>query len=352
MELVATENAKNEEKIELPFRNQEEFCKIMDESKSLIVYLQQFEYTTAVMQSVANIRRVAFELAEDAHLENVKYIEVRFCPQLHTRKGLTLHDVVHAVLDGLNDARTRLGILSNVIICSMRSDGIEHSNEMSALAVDFANNAYEESGFRTKVVAFDLAGDEGYSATIHRDACTKIRENNMSITIHAGEANGSSSIAEAIHICGAKRIGHGVRLQDDKRLLDYVNDSRITLECCPTSNAQTHAVASLGEHPIKAYLDQGIRVTVNTDNRLMSHTTVSKELFICHTQIGLTEDDIRKVIVNGFKSSFLPIQKKRSMISAATDEIRRLFDAAEIACSDVATSTLKTSRSDSTELDI
>jgi adenosine deaminase len=188
---------------------------------------------------------------------------------------------------------------------------------MAELAV-----AYKGRG----VVGFDLAGaEEDYPAKTHRQAFQLVRDNNVNCTIHAGEAYGPQSIHQALHICGAHRIGHGCRLREDGDLLRYINDHRIPLECCPSSNVQTGAVASLGHHPLKLYFDLGLRVTINTDNRLITDTTVSKELFIAHSEMGLPFKDICRIVLAGFKSTFLPFHERQVLIRRAVSKLR-LFD--------------------------
>src|SRR5690606_26124282 len=198
---------------------------------SLVEYLRGFALTLSVMQTEEALERTAFELAEDAHLENVRYMEVRYAPMLHTQKGLPLTRVVEAVLSGLRRAREEYGIKSNVILCGIRNISSESSYEMAELAM-----AYKGRG----VVGFDLAGAEAnFPAKDHQKAFNLVRENNINCTIHAGEAYGPASIHQAIHVCGAHRIGHGVRLRENGDLLHYVNDHRIPLECCVSSNLQT-----------------------------------------------------------------------------------------------------------------
>ena len=245
-------------------------------------------------------------------------MEVRYAPMLHTRGGLKLTKVVEAVLDGLRRARESYGIKSNVIICGIRNISPESSYEMAELAV-----AYKGRG----VVGFDLAGAEAeFPAKHHRKAFQLVRDNNINCTIHAGEAYGPESIAQAIHVCGAHRIGHGCRLRENGDLLHYVNDHRIPLECCPSSNVQTGAVKTLASHPIKLYFDLGLRVTVNTDNRLITDTTVSKELWLVHTRMGMSFADIKSLIVAGFKSSFQPFHEKQAALRRVTAELARYDD--------------------------
>jgi adenosine deaminase len=285
---------------------------------SLVEYLRGFEVTLSVMQTEHALERIAFELAEDAHRENVHYMEVRYAPMLHTRRGLKLTKVVEAVLLGLQRARSSYGIKANVIICGIRNISAESSYGMAELAV-----AYKNRG----VVGFDLAGAEAdYPAKTHRAAFDLVRANNINCTIHAGEAYGPESIAQAIHICGAHRIGHGCRLGENGDLLRYVNDHRIPLECCPSSNVQTGAVRSLRNHPLKRYFDLGLRVSINTDNRLITDTTVSKELWLVHTEMSVPFSDIKAIVLAGFKSSFLPFHEKQALLRQVSAELERYDD--------------------------
>ncbi|MFW6049660.1 MAG: adenosine deaminase [Myxococcota bacterium] len=280
---------------------------------SLVEYLRAFDVTLQVMQTEQALHRIAYELAEDAARENVRYMEVRYSPMLHVRRGLRLTAVVEAVLAGLMEARDEHGVHSNLIICGIRNISPDASLEMARLAV-----AYKNRG----VVAFDLAGAEhDYPAKHHREAFALVRRNNINVTIHAGEAYGPESIHQAIHVCGAHRIGHGCRLWEDGDLLHYVNDHRVPLECCPSSNVQTGAVKDLASHPMKLFYDLGLRVTVNTDNRLVTDTTVSKELWLCHTRLGFSLSDIRRMIVNGFKAAFIPFHVKQTQVRRITKEL-------------------------------
>ena len=285
---------------------------------SLVDYLRGFEITLVVMQTAPALERIAFELAEDAHRENVRYMEVRYAPLLHTREGLKLTAVVEAVLDGLGRARETYGIKSNLILCGIRNISAESSYAMAELCV-----AYKNRG----VVGFDLAGAEAdFPPKHHRAAFQLVRDNNINTTIHAGEAYGPQSVAQAIHVCGAHRIGHGVRLREDGDLLHYVIDHRIPLECCPSSNVQTGAVRDLSLHPLKLYFDLGLRVTVNTDNRLITDTTVSKELWLAHSRLGIPFSDIKAIILGGFKSSFRPFHERQAAVRKVIVEMDRYDD--------------------------
>lgn len=308
-------------KIVLPAADEDGLRAAMNLGKncgSLVEYLKAFDVTLKVMQNAEALTRIAYELGEDAAKENVRYMEVRYAPMLHTRRGLKLTQVVEAVLEGLRAAQEKFGIESNVILCGIRNVSSESSLEMAELAV-----AYKGRG----VVGFDLAGAEyDHPAKHHRAAFQLVRDNNINVTIHAGEAYGPESIAQAIHVCGAHRIGHGCRLRENGDLLHYVNDHRIALECCPSSNVQTGAIRDLRSHPIKLYKNLGLRVTVNTDNRLVTDTTVSKELWLCHREMGFTLEDLKAVILSGFKSAFMPFHVKQTHLRKVSDELAAFTD--------------------------
>ncbi|HEX9619365.1 MAG TPA: adenosine deaminase [Polyangiaceae bacterium] len=310
-----------EQRVELPAKDAEGLREVIGCGRvtgSLVEYLRGFEITLKVMQTEEALERVAFELAEDAHAENVRYTEVRYSPMLHTRRGLKLTKVVEAVLAGLRRARETYGVKANVIVCGIRNISPESSYEMAELAV-----AYKGRG----VVGFDLAGAEADNpAKHHRAAFQLVRDNNINCTIHAGEAYGPESIAQAIHVCGAHRIGHGCRLRESGDLLHYVNDHRIPLECCPSSNVQTGAVRDLGNHPLKLYFDLGLRVTINTDNRLITDTTVSRELSLVHARMGVPFPDIKSMVLAGFKSSFQPFHEKQAALRRVAAELDRYDD--------------------------
>lgn len=282
----------------------------------LALYLETFAHTVGVMQTPEALARVAAECAEDLDDDGVVYAEVRFAPELHLEGGLTLDDVMDAVLtgfsQGLQGRQLRLGVLATAMRTAARS------REIADLAV-----RYRERG----VLGFDIAGAEaGYPPTRHLDAFQLIQRENGHFTVHAGEAFGLRSIWEAIQFCGAERLGHGVRIIDDIEfrhgaepylgsLAAYVRDTRMPLEMCPTSNVHTGAVASIEEHPIKALADLRFRVTVNTDNRLMSDTTMTKEFdALCRT-FDWDLDRLRWLTVNAMKSAFLPFDERLALIN-------------------------------------
>jgi adenosine deaminase len=305
-----------EQKVKLPADTEDGLAKAMKIGQrhgSLEEYLKGFEITLSVLQTDAALYRTAYELALDAAAENVRVLEVRYSPVLHLSKGLKPTVVVEAVLEGLRKAERETGIKAGVLVCGIRNMSPEISLRLAELSV-----AYKGRG----VLGFDLAGAEhGNPAKDHQEAFQLILNNNVNCTVHAGEAYGPPSIAQALHYCGAHRIGHGVRLREDGDLLNYVNDHRIPIECCPSSNVQTGAVADIATHPFKFYLDFGIRVTVNTDNRLITNTTVTKELMILAHQFELTSADLQNILIAGFKSSFLTFHDRAQLIRRVTEEI-------------------------------
>jgi adenosine deaminase len=282
---------------------------------SLAKYLEGFAHTIAVMQTEEALERVAYEQVEDLSRDGVVYFETRFAPVFHTRKGLTHQQVVAAVLKGLERGRKAFGVPSGLIICAMRN--MDVSLEMAELAVDFRDRG---------VVGFDLAGEEGgYPPKKHVEAFHYIQRKNFNITIHAGEGYGKESIWQAIQYCGAHRIGHGTRLIEDIAIADgravklgdlaqYVLDKRIPLEICLISNVHTGAAPSLAEHPFKIFYQEKFRVTLNTDNRLMSDTSMTREFQAAADTFGLSLDDFEKITINAMKSAFLPYKERCGII--------------------------------------
>ena len=291
------------------------------DSGSLERYLETFSHTVAVMQTPEQLRRVAKECALDLAADGVVYAESRFAPELHIEQGMALDEVVEAVLAGFREgeaeaAAAGMPIRMNALLTAMRHAA--KSQEIAELAV-----RYRDQG----VGGFDIAGAEaGFPPTRHLDAFEYLQRENAHFTIHAGEAFGLPSIWEAIQWCGADRLGHGVRIIDDitttadgeghdlGRLAAYVRDRRIPLEMCPTSNLQTGAAESIAAHPVSLLKDLRFRVTVNTDNRLMSRTSMTKELWELAQTFGYDLDDLRWFTINAMKSSFLPFQERLALI--------------------------------------
>lgn len=309
-----------EYKVKLPTFDEESLRKMVvkdEKCESLVDYLKAFDITLMVMQEKDALIRTAFELAEDAAAENVRYLEVRYAPILHLERKLNLAEVVEAVLEGLKMAEAKFRIKTGVIICGIRHISPEYSLRLAELAV-----AYKNRG----VVGFDLAGAEAdYPAKHHREAFYLVLNNNVNCTVHAGEAYGPESIGQAIHYCSAHRIGHGTRLRENGDLLNYVNDHRIPLEVCLTSNVQTSTVKSYAEHPLRFYYDYGLRVTINTDNRLVTDTTVSKELFMAHKHYNFDLYELIRLQKSGIKSAFLPYREKVKLFKEMMDETKELL---------------------------
>ena len=287
------------------------------DAATLEEYLTRFQYTIAVMQTEEALERVAYELVADAHADGVRYIEVRNAPLLNTQGGLTPDAVVDATVRGLQRGERETGVVARFIVCALRNLPPDSSLEQARLAV-----AHKDNG----VVAFDLAGGEaGNPASRHAAAFRYAREHDLAVTVHAGEGYGVDSIRQAVHDCGANRIGHATRLFEDPSLAQYVNDRRIALEMCPTSNVQTRAVASYAEHPFREYFARGMNVTLNTDNRLMSGTTLTDEYLHAANEMGFTVSDLSLVALNGFASAFLPWEERLALI----ESVRGGIDAIE-----------------------
>ncbi|MBI5168542.1 MAG: adenosine deaminase [Candidatus Eisenbacteria bacterium] len=309
-----------EQGVTLPTTNLTKLTRLMQAGKrtrNLGDYLKIFDITLSVMQEKEALYRIAYELVEDCAEENVRHLEVRYSPILHRKRRLSFPDIVDPVIAGLRDAGARNNMSTGVIICGIRSMSPKISMELAELAV-----AYKGRG----VLAFDLAGQEkDYPAKAHRDSFELIHKNNINSTVHAGEAFGPESIGQALHYCGAHRIGHGTRLLEDDGLLRYVRDHRIPLEMCLSSNVQTRVSKTPQAHPFGQYFRQGLRVTLNTDNRLMSATTVSDEIELAVKAFKLSPYEIKRIIINGFKSAFMPYPQKARMLREVNLEMDRIF---------------------------
>jgi adenosine deaminase len=283
----------------------------------LELYLEPFRHTVAVMQTAEALTRVAAECAEDLAADGVVYAEVRFAPELHLNRGLRLDQVVEAVLEGFRQGSTGRTIIMRALLTAMRTTA--RSLEIAELAV-----RYRDLG----VVGFDIAGAEaGWPPSRHLDAFEYVQRENFHITIHAGEGFGLPSIWEAVQFCGAERLGHGVRIVDDiktdpdgsatlGRLASFIRDRRIALELCPTSNLQTGVAPSIAQHPIGLLRDLSSRVTVNTDNRLMSGITLSSELHVLTEAFGYGWADLQWLTINAMKSAFAHFDERLEIIDS------------------------------------
>lgn len=288
-----------------------------DDAHNLGEYLARFEITLSVMQTVAELERIAHEIVLDAALDGIRYLETRFCPTLSVREGLSLDEVMDAVLRGLARGERETGTIARVIVCALRSLPWPHAMEMAELAV-----AYKDRG----VVAFDLAGGEfGNPAHAHAAAFDVVRHNNLAVTVHAGEGDGAQSIHDAVHRCGANRIGHGTRLFEDPSLEAYIVDRQIPLEVCPTSNVQTRVAHTFAEHPLARYVTLGAVVTINTDNTLVSGVSLTDEYVHCAQYLGYDLRQLASLALASFDSAFLPYRQRRALHDAASREIASLL---------------------------
>jgi len=286
------------------------------DARHLEDYLTRFDVTLSVMQSAKSLERITYELAEDAAADGVRYLEVRYAPVLNARLGLALDAAVDAPIRALERAKRDFGITGRLIVCALRHLPPAVSLELSRLAV-----SYQGKG----VVGFDLAGGEaGHPASAHRAAFDHAHEHGLACTCHAGEGAGAESIADAVHVCGAQRVGHGTRLHEDPRLMDELAERGIAIEACLTSNVQTKAARDYASHPLRTYFERGMRVTLNTDNRLMSGITLVDEYAHAARDLHFGLDDLCTLARNGFESAFLPDDERRTLLAAADRDIAAL----------------------------
>lgn len=300
--------------VRLPADTPESLAKAMlvRHAKNLEEYLEKYQITLSVLQTAAALERVAYEFVLDVAAENVRYVEVRYSPLLH-RPALTLAQAIEAPLAGIRRASAETGTKVGLIVCGIRTLPPSESLELAHAAAE-----YRTAG----VTAFDLAGAErGHPAREHRAAFEYAAMHGMACTCHAGEGDGPHSIHEALHECGAQRIGHGTRLAEDPALLEEVVARKIPLEMCISSNVHTHAVAAVAEHPFRRYFQQGVVVTLNTDGRLTDGITLTDEYFLAHAVLGLSPDDLARVVLNACESAFLPEYEKVALVSRVQSEL-------------------------------
>ncbi|MDF7824043.1 adenosine deaminase family protein [Pontiellaceae bacterium B12227] len=351
------------EKVKLPSYEEAGLNELVFKPKyaNLGEYLAGFAYTCGVLQTLENLERAAFELAEDSYNEGVRYIEVRFAPQLHIARSKEIEPVVRAVFQGLEKAKKQLNASKaendmpfeyGIILCAMRrfnrhmspyygrlfshAGKTGHRYIYARASLGLVKEAVRLRDEGLPVVGFDLAGEEaGYPAIHHQEAFEYAHQNFLRKTVHAGEAYGPESIFQAITGCHANRIGHGtflfseeaIKLKSIKepgkyigQLSEYIANQRITMEVCPTSNLQTiPEFQTLEDHPLQLMVDNGLSVSISTDNRLVSHTTVTKELMLCVEHLNLTEHQFRNLVLDGFKRSFFPASylEKRAFVRRA-----------------------------------
>lgn len=281
--------------------------------RDLEEYLARFTLTVAVLQTPEALERVAWEMVQDAARDGVRYLEVRYCPTLSQRGGLSIDEVLAAEARGLQRGTADFGVPAAIINCTLRHLAAEVSVEIARASV-----AWRGRG----VVGFDIAGGEaGHPAAPHAAAFALAREGGLGITVHAGEAAGPESVREAVEVCGARRLGHGTRLIEDARLTAEVAARGIAIEACLSSNAQTRAVDRLGDHPVAAYLEAGIGVTLATDNWLISDVALSGEYDLAQRELGLTDGQIDRLILNGFAAAFAPAPLKEQLLTQAREAL-------------------------------
>jgi adenosine deaminase len=305
--------------VELPTRDTEQLRRYMlvDDAANLEDYLRRFDVTIALLQTPEAIERVAYEMVEDAAADHLRLLEVRYCPDLSTRGGLSLDEVIAAEWRGLSRGERDFGVRVGIINCALR-----HHDPNTSLRIAERSVANRAHG----VVGFDLAGGEhGRPPGVHRAAFDAALAGGLGITVHAGEAAGAESVAEAIRACHANRLGHGTRLAEDPALQDYVRDRRILIETNLSSNVQTRVVPRIADHPLRRYYDAGLNVTLCTDSWLMSGTSLSHEYWLAHTELGFSREEIDRMILNAFASSFLPWPDRQALLAdvgAALEAIR------------------------------
>ncbi|AAK80946.1 adenosine deaminase [Clostridium acetobutylicum] len=296
------------ENINIPYENPEDFkssLKISKNCSSLKEYLEKFYFPIRVMQKKENIYRVTMELLEDSKKDGIEYTEIRFAPFQHTEQDLNENDVVEAALEALQDGESKLGIHSNLILCSLRHDPVERSIDLVNLA-----NSYNEG-----VCAVDLAGNESdFPPELHKEAFDLAYDNGIKITIHAGETGIAENILKSIKLLHADRIGHGIFAYKSEEILQYVIENQVPLEMCPKSNVDTKAVKNYKNHPFKKYFDLGVKVTLNTDNRTVSNVSLVDEYLNLANIFDFGIEEIKTVIRNGISASFATEEFKVNLL--------------------------------------
>ncbi len=286
---------------------------LVDDASSLEDFLHRFDITIALLQRPEAIERVAYEMVEDAARDNIRYLEVRYCPRLSTKGGLTLDEVIVAERRGLLRGERDFGVKTAIINCSLRHYDPAVSTELAKHSVRMKDHG---------VVAFDLAGGEaGRPPGVHGVAFDIAQAGGLGITVHAGEAAGPESIREAIERCHAMRIGHGTRLHEDPTLEALVRERGIPLEVNLTSNLETRAVRTAADHPVRRYVDFGIRATLSTDSWLMCGVSLTDEYWLAHQALGFTRGEIDRMILAGFEAAFLPEAEKRGLTESARRDL-------------------------------
>lgn len=293
------------------------YLTVGDNCKSLTEYLEKFDLPLKCLQSPYSQQRAAKEAVEDAAAQNEKYIEVRFAPALMTKAGQSISSVTANVAKGLKEGERLTGVKAQAILCCMRHQDVKTNIEVVKAANEFLGKG---------VCAVDLAGDEAdFPPQLHREAFRLAKSYGVPVTIHAGEAGGAENIYESIVNLGAVRIGHGIRLKEDKNVFNLVRQKGTALEICVTSNVQTKAAPSFESHPIREYFDAGLTVTVNTDNTTVSNTNLSREFHILADKYGFSHAEMKQLVLNAAKSAFLNEAEKKELINKINGEFNALM---------------------------
>lgn len=287
------------ENLELPSYNMNDIKKLVQvplDCTSLDEYLEKFDLPNKVMQTKENIKRITFELVEDAANENVKYIEIRFAPMLHMEKGLSIKEVIQSVLDGMNEACEMYEIKANLILGCMRNMSVEDAELVAKEGKEFIGKG---------VVAIDLCGpeEEGF-AIKYKKAIDLARDLGYRVTIHAGEAASGKNVIDAINLLGAERIGHGINIKDMKEAYDLVKSTNVTLEMCPTSNLHTKAIDKVNNYPFFNFYKDELSVTLNTDNRTVSDVDLTNEVNLIKENFNMSEEDYKEIYLNSVDATF------------------------------------------------
>jgi adenosine deaminase len=289
---------------------------LVDDARDLTDYLARFDVTIALLQDPAAIERVAYEMVLDGHADGLRYLEIRYCPELSTRDGLSLDDVIRAEWRGLQRGMAETSVVARIINCSLRHYDPQVSVRLAEHSVRMRDHG---------VVGFDLAGGEaGNPPERHREAFDIAARGGLGITVHAGEAAGWESIFEAIHSCHALRLGHGTRLFENPELLAYVRDRRICVEANITSNLQTRVVRTAAEHPVRQYLEAGVATTLCTDNWLMSGVVLSDEYALAAAELHLDRATLETLALAAFEHAFLPWPERRALLERARADLASL----------------------------
>lgn len=290
-----------------------EQCIAPDACLDLMHLLSYFAVPISVLQTPSALERVTYELCQDARRENVRYLEIRFAPALHRERGMGLQEIIRAVVSGWHAGSREFGLAGGIILCGMRQMAPEDTFAVARAGIPFLGNG---------VVGFDLAGDEAnYPVLLHREPLLFAKDAGYGMTVHAGEAAGAQSVRDAVEEIGVSRVGHGVRSGEDPSLLQVLRDRRITLDTCPTSNVQTRSVPSFDAHPLPVYYRSGIQVTINSDNRTVSNTTMTRELTLAHDEMALTIGELASMTLTALDAGFADTDVRHQLRAEYYDEM-------------------------------